>query len=530
MTQSKHNLPLIEPTINDEAKQQIESLYRRLLQNNDNTTAPASYSRRVRQLATCAVAVMSGALYWLSANGAEKRYGKIAESWLPFCAFTINTLFNEEVYLRLFVPEEEPFLENTASLTKQEKKRFNIITSMILGLCTDAPVTYISLPNSNLQLTNATEYRARYLLALTSGAVNLPVYALSAYTLIQWMNENDILSRSIDRLRTCFKNSIHSQQPKDDRLKKQQWISELTHFQRYYNQLSKEERKALLENFKAVNDIENKQNSNSVQCLHKQLISKSRSYVRQAHLSEKAQRAARYFNYFAIATSVIQLLSYAVQAFNSGELIEKDTGIDMHHLPGASISCITLLVSLGFVIMLLGELQSILESVVYKEPAIQQQISPRLFTYTYAILGSMALFSATGSDVAGYNSFTQVFSPTCNNHSPTIANTSSNPSCPGVKASAQTWALLSNAGAAIYNFMMLTFLINRGIEAVIERKGVDAEKEQLRFSKNLSKLIYVARNCRPDIPAIIEEGDVQAGYDTLNPCNTESKQPTKMTR
>ena len=74
--------------------------------------------------------------------------------------------------------------------------------------------------------------------------------------------------------------------------------------------------------------------------------------------------------------------------------------------------------------------------------------------------------------------------------------------------------------------MMLTFLINRGIETVIERKGVDAEKEELRFSKNLSKLIHIARNCRPDIPTIIEEDDVQAGYDTLNPCNRESKLTT----
>ena len=106
----------------------------------------------------------------------------------------------------------------------------------------------------------------------------------------------------------------------------------------------------------------------------------------------------------------------------------------MHHLPGASISCITLLVSLGFIIMLFGELQSILGSVVEKEPAIQQQISPRLFTYTYAILGSMALFSATGSDVATIA--LACLQPACNNHSPAIANTSSNPSCPGVKASA----------------------------------------------------------------------------------------------
>ena len=444
------------------------------------------------------LAIGSGILYWLSANGAKERYGILAETLLPFCATVINTLFNEECYLSMTALDDPEYNLLIESFKSTDNKRAILLYDIITGFCTMAPACYISLPNRTLFEKDPSAFYTQYIVALISGLLNWPIYSASSHALVMWCKEHYILSRFFDNTINRCKNPRKANSNRITRRIKDDLSTALSNVEHHFKSLTSKDRQELLEQSKTYchssdNDLTQSSTSNWFNWIKET----SKNYKRHNSFGIHKNRFISILHGLLFFTAVIQIAGYVVEAFNSGDLIEQQFTPNPNHIPGIGIASISFITQLGFSVMLLEELRDTSNMLRYAEGPIEQKLMPNFFSKAFTLIGSLAILSGTGSDVAGYNGFIQVVNPHCmtntsssvDTHNSTSEIPSTTKACQEVKLAAQAWAIGANLGAAIpYNFLMCVLLIKRGIEYKIQSGTNEENKKTLRFSKNIKIL------------------------------------------
>ena len=186
-------------------------------------------------------------------------------------------------------------------------------------------------------------------------------------------------------------------------------------------------------------------------------------------------------------TGLWQNFGFTVQAYNASlQFIQDAFQLKAPAWVGAGFSFVNLTTSIGFSIKGLESLYDILLQQFNGIGSLECKIMPNLYFGITAIFCITALFSGTGSDQSSYLGWKQVSDEY------------------GGEVAAWVAGIAANIGAALaYNLPQCLFLVNRILQAVIDRSDSSENKADQVFAGNLKTWINIVENMPLDAAEVL---------------------------